>query len=502
MKKDINHNILNRRVSKFTYPFFVILFLFFGANTFAQWQPDNTTAEAYQLVLSLKLDQAESRLVDSVETPSHLFVNHLSKAIRAIIDNNDEVFEEFKQYHSYSYDLLQDFDSDSPYKNFYRAEMQLQSALVHLKHNEEWSSVLSLRKAYIIIKSNTEKYPEFLPNYKTYGLIHIIIGSVPSNYQWALSILGFDGETKQGLLELDLLANSNNLYHKEATILISLVNSYILQNSSIAVDELKPLYQANKNNILFGYFYASLLIKNAESEKALNIINHLLSVQNKEQHISFPILEYLKAEIMLQKGNFSSSISWYNHFVNTQKGSDFIKDSYYKIALNYLLLGEKEKSLEFIELAISNGTTHTEADKYAHSKLMDIPLSNPIILRLRYAIDGGYYDRANTIIDQIDDFNFANKIDEVEYDYRKARLYHKTNKITMAIALYKVTINNTVNTEWYFGANAALQLGYIYKNQKKLEMAEKYFKIAMNYKGHEYKNSIDNKAKSALSSLK
>lgn len=499
MKKDINHNILYRRVSEFTYPFFIILLLFFNVKSFAQWEPNETAKEAYQLVLSLKLDQAED-LTHLIEYPSHLYIHHLSKAIRATIDESDEVFEEFKQYHSYSYDLLEDFDDQSPYKKFYRAEMQLQSAIVHLKHNEEWNSIMSLRRAYIIIKSNTEEYPDFLPNYKTYGLIHIIIGSVPANYQWALSILGFDGETKQGLLELDLLANSDNLYNQEAIILLSLVNSYILQNSVGAVAAFTPLYQANKDNLLFGYFYASLLMKNAKSEAALDIINHLLSIKNKE-HTPFPILEYLKAEIMLQRGNLSSSISWYTHFINTQKGSNFIKDSYYKIALNYLLLEEKEKSIEFIELAKNNGVTNTEADKYAHSRLTDISISNPVILRLRFAIDGGYYDRANTIIEQVDDFTFATKIDEVEYNYRKARFYHKTNKTTMAIALYKVTINASVNKEWYFGANAALQLGYIYKDQMEIDMAKKYFEIAMSYKDHEYKNSIDNKAKSALASL-
>ena len=124
-----------------------------------------------------------------------------------------------------------------------------------------------------------------------------------------------------------------------------------------------------------------------------------------------------------------------------------------------------------------------------------------MLLRLRYAIDGGYYDRAHTIIEQDENHKFDDKKDNVEFDYRKARFYHKTNKIAMAIAFYKITVNATAKEEWYFGPNAALQLGYIYKNQDELEMAKKYFKIAMSYKSHEYKNSIDNKAKSALATL-
>ena len=39
-------------------------------------------------------------------------------------------------------------------------------------------------------------------------------------------------------------------------------------------------------------------------------------------------------------------------------------------------------------------------------------------------------------------------------------------------------------------------------NQKDYPTAKKYFEMALSYKRHEYKNSIDGKAKSALETLK
>ncbi|MDH5476607.1 MAG: hypothetical protein OEX22_12995 [Cyclobacteriaceae bacterium] len=501
MKTDVNHNLLHKRVSFLTYPFFILFFLCFVGRSFSQWIPDSTATTAYQLALSLMLDDAE-KATHNTDLPAHLYIHHLSKAIRAVINENDEIVNEFEQYHSYSYDRIQVIASgkDNPYQRFYRAEMQLQSAFVHIKNNETWSGVLDLRRAYIIIKANKEAFPDFLPNNKTLGLIHIIIGSIPDKYQWVFSILGINGEVQQGLAELDKLANSNNMFRQEAKILIALVNAYILQHPSIAVDELHSLYQNNTNNILFGYIYASLLMKNSNSDKALAVLDHLLSIKNKKT-ISFPILEYLKAEILLQKGNYSSSISWYQHFIKWQQGNSFIKDAYYKIAISHLLQGANEKATEYIDLAIANGSTNTEVDKYAQTQLVNRTLPNPTIVRLRYATDGGYYERANALISQVGDFHFAEKIDEVEFNYRKARLYHKTGKTGMAIALYKVTINATKNEEWYFGPNSALQLGYIYEAEKEIEMAKKYFKMAMNFNNHEYKNSIDNKAKSALAGL-
>jgi Tfp pilus assembly protein PilF len=57
------------------------------------------------------------------------------------------------------------------------------------------------------------------------------------------------------------------------------------------------------------------------------------------------------------------------------------------------------------------------------------------------------------------------------------------------------------NSPWYFGANAALNLGYIAKEQKDFDAARKYFQLALTFPKHEYKTSIDSKAKSELELL-
>jgi hypothetical protein len=55
---------------------------------------------------------------------------------------------------------------------------------------------------------------------------------------------------------------------------------------------------------------------------------------------------------------------------------------------------------------------------------------------------------------------------------------------------------------WYFAPNACLQIGYILQASNKDAEAKSYFQLALKYKRHEYKNSIDSKAKSALEQLK
>ncbi len=92
--------------------------------------------------------------------------------------------------------------------------------------------------------------------------------------------------------------------------------------------------------------------------------------------------------------------------------------------------------------------------------------------------------------------------DKVEFHYRKARLEHNTGKLDAAKKYYQQVIEINGPSPWYFAPNACLQTGYILMQENNKAAAEEYFKMALSYKKHEYKNSIDTKARSALSQLR
>jgi hypothetical protein len=92
--------------------------------------------------------------------------------------------------------------------------------------------------------------------------------------------------------------------------------------------------------------------------------------------------------------------------------------------------------------------------------------------------------------------------DKVEYSYRKARLAHKLQDLPSAKRYYLQCIDLNGDEPWYFAPNACLQMGYIVWNEGDLILAKSYFSKALTYNKHEYKNSIDSKAKSALAQIK
>ncbi len=124
------------------------------------------------------------------------------------------------------------------------------------------------------------------------------------------------------------------------------------------------------------------------------------------------------------------------------------------------------------------------------------------LTKARYAIDGGYYEQARQILESLEPQEIPTKRDQVEYFYRKARLSHKLNDVETAKSFYQQSIDLSGDEEWYYAPNACLQLGYIFWSEDDATLARSYFNKAMSYSKHEYKNSIDSKAKSAIAQIK
>ena len=122
-------------------------------------------------------------------------------------------------------------------------------------------------------------------------------------------------------------------------------------------------------------------------------------------------------------------------------------------------------------------------------------------MKARLAFDGGYYDKALDVLNSYAENSFEQISDRAEFNYRKGRILQKLKDFPNAITLFDRAIVLSENQNWLFGASSALQLGYIYQSKNEKAKAKSYFEKAISYKKHEYKNSVDNKAKAALNEM-
>ena len=450
---------------------------------------------AYRLALKLQPAEALQKLPDENSVES-VYVASLAESLELLISEDLTKFAVYEE--RFQKRLDKNLKGSPRDYQFLQAEIRLQWAFVYLKFGHELDAALHLRQAYQIAEACKARFPDYLPILKTTGILQVIVGSVPDKYNWVLSLLNMRGSVSAGLAELDYVASSTSQMSFEARLLQALVKGFMLTEPGEALNTMQLIVKEEKSNRLALFLTASLALKDSKSELALQLLKNL---SDSTRGVPLYYADYLKGEAYLHKGEYLSAISSYRWFINHQTGPNYIKDAYYKIGLCYLLNGNENDGYSVFNEARNKGREMTEADKSAARNLADKTPPNIKLLRIRYFTDGGYYVEADKLLSQITSMDLLIKRDQVEYYYRKARLAHKMNKAEAA-ELYQLTIDMTGQESWYFAPNACLQLGYIYQSQNKVSEAEQYFQRALNYRRHEYKNSIDSKARSALAQLR
>lgn len=443
----------------------------------------------YELLLHLQWEPA--RLISTSKEPASLYLQGLGNALELLVNENPTRFDVYETAFEEQLDQLQSIKKQGADVLYFETDLCLYWSFVYLKFGHELEAAFQLRKAYQLAAQGRKKYPDYAPLLKSHGLLQIIMGSVPEKYNWVLSMLNMTGNISLGLKELQQASAITSPVAVEASVVLALVQAYVLQEQDLALSQLETILRKEKDHPLASFIGASISLKNAQAEKAIQLLQPLVST-------GIPSVHYFLGEAFLYKGEYEKSVAEFLHYTQTFKGENFIKDSHFKIGLCYLLLGQKNRTTSYFKQAEEKGHENTEADKYAARTLASGEALNTKLFKIRFFTDGGYYEEARETIRTVATPDLPSKKEQVEFYYRQARLAHKTNQLPAAKLFYEQCISMSGTAPWYFAPNACLQMGYILQAEGKEEEAKLYFERALSYRKHEYKNSIDAKAKSAL----
>lgn len=461
-----------------------------------QWTFDSKSQQAYELVLQLQTEEA-FKLLPSPTTAQELYVTSLAEALELLITEDGEKYTAYEE--KFNRRLDRKTKPSVADDLFLQAEIRLHWTFIYLKFGHEFDAAINLRQAYLTLEEIRKRFPKYEAIKKSRGLLNVILGSVPQKYNWVLSLLNMEGSTEEGMKLLHEATASENPLAFEASLIEAMIEGLLLQKPSEGLTKVKTLLTEHSKQPLALLIGSGLAIKRAESETALEMLNTLESMR-----IDIPLayLYSMKGEVYLHKAEYLNSITAYRWFINQYRGQNGVKDAHYKIGLCYWLNGNRNDAFAAFDLAKSAGKEASEADRYAARSLADKQLPHIQLAKARYAMDGGYYATAREILSSIDSVDLKTDRDRVEFPYRYARLEHQENHLDTAIQYYNETIRINGNGNWYFAPNACLQLGYIYLLQGKTVEAKTALMRALTYNKHEYKNSIDSKAKSALAQIK
>ena len=479
------------------------LLLFGGLQTQAQdfrWTPG--LRRAYSELTKGKLHTARQTLAAEPTSPTNClqgFVADYADMIALLSLDDDRLWRQWAPRQAQRLDQLEALDEKSPYQRFLRAEIRLHWAFVKLKFGKETAASWDVIGAYKLLAENQRLYPSFLPTYKSLGVLRVIIGSVPESYAWVPRLLGLRGNIREGMANLQL-AQRDSTFATEARLTDLLIRAYVLRFTENDKLALNRFVAESPDNLLIRFFAATTATKNGQSEQALA---WLTSRPVGPAYVTLPVIENVLGDIYLQRGDYTTALKHYSKFLSQYRGQNLVKDSHYKRFLCYWLAGDEARARAELPRVPATGQTTVEADKAAQKGAVTYLKTFPgqrqrVLMQARLASDGGFLEEALAVLKPVNETTFRTIAERAEYHYRLGRIHQRGGNVPTAIRAFERSITLSDPDQLSFGATSALQLGYLFQQQGNVPRARQAFEKAISYKHHEYKNSIDNKARAAL----
>lgn len=399
--------------------------------------------------------------------------------------------------------LLQKGPQGSPFYNFCLSAVRVHRGTSAIKFGHTWDAAWDFRKAYQLIKQNRKDFPGFVPNDFMYGALEAVIGTIPKGYKWIASLFGMKGSLTDGMRTVRNFVYSNDPWAKlmssEASFLYPYLLFYIENKKEEAVQFIQQRKLDIVNNHLHAYMATNLALNNKQSEYARSII---LNRNRSDEYLKIPVWDFEMGFAKLFHLETQEAIHHLESFLSQFKGKFYVKDVYQKLSWCYYLQGNMTAAENARKNVLTKGTTDSDADKQALREAKSGTWPNMLLLKARLLSDGGYHHEALALLQGKTDHDFQKEEEKLEFVYRVGRIYDDLGRDTEAINAYQTAIRIGESRKEYYAARAALQAGQICESKGQKALAITYYQKCISMDDHEYKNSLDQRAKSGIARCK
>lgn len=460
---------------------------------------------AYQDFISLRIQEGNETLKKELqEHPNNLIpvlLANYDDCLTLLFNGDAAEYERREDNLSARLKLLEQGDKNSPWYRYSKAALYFQWAAVHIRFNEYFSAGTHFRKSYLLLKENTQFFPEFKNNEVLLGVEQALVGTIPDSYKWLSNLLGMKGDVNRGVAQIvDFLSHqdgsADNL-REEAIFYYCYLKYNLLSDHKFVWEYMNGSNLDFKNNMLFVFMKANFALNDNKAAIAQQVLQ---SRNNSSAYLKVPIFDYQLASALLLKMD-DDCISLYRQFLAQYKGKPFIKETYEKMSFYYLAMGNVPQGIYYKNKIKAVGTESVDADKQAQRYAEENGLPLATLLKARLFCDGGYFAQALTQLKGLDKASLNTLADKLEYNYRYARVFTLTGQWQQAIPFYEATIRMGSSRPEHFAARSALELGQIYEQQGQRAKAIELYRNCISMKNHDYKSSLDQKAKAGIGRL-
>lgn len=387
---------------------------------------------------------------------------------------------------------------DNEWAYFTKARMHFHRTILNGQVKNFFTAALQLNKASNAINSLEKKYPDFLLAKREAAVLNVVFGSVPEQYRWAASAVGWSGDEAAGIRDLKAVlpqfkGSALDCFHEESHVMLAYILGFSKDQHKAAWNLLlrDKMPQTNLTAI---YMLGKLGPRTGQNEKAIELLSQ--RPQGKD-YAQFPLFNYYLANAYLYKSD-PRALTFFEVYLAGADKRIYRKDAVLRMSYYYFTQDKPAEARAVLgRMKAMEGLD--EKDKQAEREAVSLLQQGPHVdlLRARLKYDGGYFKEALAVLLALQpaQLTFA---DQIEYYYRTARVWHDDGMPQKAIASYQACIERGTNDGNYLPANACLQLGMIYENSGNKKEAQRYYTRSLQFDKHPYSQSMGLKAKAGL----
>lgn len=448
--------------------------------------------KAHQLIQAERALRPDNLMADVVELQMHF-----QKALASGSAGDEDVFQQKKNKLQ---EQLQAVRPANAWQQWALGYSGVSSLMLRMRAGNHWQSAMELRKTYSTIIDAYAKFPGFVPNKLTYGIMQVALGSVPEQFNWALRLASLQGDSQEGIAQLrHVMQLPDNhpfaFMRADAAILLGMATRAMQTDHVVKNQVINGMRSMDPENLMLQYTLAYLLMRDGRNEEALQTLHDLPS---SEEYIEFPLTSFLMGEALLRKGSAQAG-SYYLRFLASTSGTMYVADAHRKLAWIALQNGDinayRSHMQQCRQAPASPGERDAEAKREA--SLSQIPHPELITVRLRF--DGGYFAEAEKILLKLEpELGRTDNPHHLEFLYRYARNAEGLGQTSKALSLYAETYRIGRKSPEYYAANAALRIALIYEQQGNRAEAANWYNNCLSLKPAVYRSSIHAAARAGL----
>jgi hypothetical protein len=162
--------------------------------------------------------------LEAIDKSAGVYINSLAATLQTLIQKQDPAAQVRDEWLK----LLEGCEASDDLCVFVKSEVIFHHSLIYFLQGDHFKSFLQFRKVYR--SDHGDKEQVWL--LKTSGTLNVMLGTVPEQYQWILSILGYRGDQVLGMRQLDDLITQETILSFETQMIKLLFEQYLFDQDT------------------------------------------------------------------------------------------------------------------------------------------------------------------------------------------------------------------------------------------------------------------------------